>query len=99
MMRDESFEATWRTASAPVWEIPASISAAGVAATAPIALSGQLVQHLPQPVHKAGSKTGIVLRDLLVSLKVELNGGIVPVARNGSAVRRSSWPSRKSTPV
>jgi len=84
---------------APVSPIPASSSAAGVDATTPIALSGQWVQHLPQPVQSVASKAGIVRRVLLVSVKVELSGGMVPVARNGSAVRRSAWPSRYSTPV
>jgi len=40
IIRDASFDDTWRTASAPVSLIPASISAAGAEATTPIALSG-----------------------------------------------------------
>ncbi len=41
IIRAASFEATWRTGSAPVCRIPASISAAGAAAVTPMALSGQ----------------------------------------------------------
>ena len=92
-MRGASFEATCRTASAPLNRMPASISAAGVAATTPIALSGHSVQHWPQPVQSAGSKVGRISRPALVSLNVELRGGIVPVARNGSAVRRPACRS------
>ncbi len=99
MIRVASFDATGRTASALPSRMPASISAAGAEETTPIALSGQFVQHLPQPVHGAGSKTGIRERLPLVVLNVALSGGIVPVARNGSAVSLSASPSRYSTPA
>ncbi len=79
MMRAASFEATWRTASAPVALMPASISAAGPAATTPMALSGHRVQHRPQPVHLVPSKPGNAAGAVL--LNVALKGGIVPVAR------------------
>ena len=80
-IREASFDATWRTASAPVARMPASISAAGVAATTPMALSGQSVQQRPQPVQSRGSKLGNASRDSLKSRRVELSGGIVPDAR------------------
>ena len=99
IIRPASFDATGRTASAPPRRMPASMSAAGVDATTPIALSGQFVQQRAQPVHEAGSKTGRRVRLPLVVLKVALRGGIVPVARNGSVVSRSALPSRYSTPV
>ena len=80
-IRDASFDATCRTASAPLNLIPASISAAGVIATTPIALSGQCVQQRPQPVQRCGSKPGSVCRASLKSRNVELSGGMVPDAR------------------
>ncbi len=81
MILDASFPATWRTGSAPVCWMPISISAAGANAATPIALSGQCVQHLPQPVQSVGSNSGSIARPSLMSLNVELSGGMVPVAR------------------